>query len=79
MSKSVEGIYREGRIELIDIPADVPDGTRVTVTFPETEYDLLQHGIDQTQAADLRARLRTFTDEWESPEMDIYDKYDSVR
>ena len=79
MSKSIEGIYREGRIELVDIPTDVPDGTRVTVTFPETEYDLPQHGIDESQAADLRLRLRTFADEWESPEMDIYDKYDSIR
>ena len=55
---------------------DVPDGTRVIVTFPEANYDLRELGIDESQAADLRARLRAFAEDWERPEMDIYDHYD---
>ena len=46
------------------------------VTFPETSYDLRELGIDEAQAADLRARLKAFAEDWESPEMDIYDNYD---
>jgi len=76
MSRSVRGVYRDGRVELTEAPSDVPDGTRVTVTFPETKYDLRELGIDETQAADLRARLRSFAEDWESPEMDIYDRYE---
>lgn len=37
--------------------------------------DLPSRGIDEEQAADLRARLKTFAEDWESPEMDIYDEY----
>lgn len=39
----------------------------------KTEVDLREHGINREQAADLRARLSTFAEDWERPEMDIYD------
>ena len=79
MSKSIEGIYRHGKIELAEIPTDVPEETRVVITFLEPACDLREYGIDEAQAAGLRARLSTFAEEWESPEMDIYDNYDEVK
>ncbi|PKB79607.1 MAG: hypothetical protein BZY88_12370 [SAR202 cluster bacterium Io17-Chloro-G9] len=79
MLKSVEGIYRKGRIDLAEAPADVLDETRVIVTFLGADsIDLATHGIDETRAADLRGRLAAFIEEWESPEMDLYDDYDSA-
>ena len=36
MLKSVEGVYRDGKIELTELPGDVQDETRVIVTFLET-------------------------------------------
>jgi hypothetical protein len=49
--------------------------SRVLVTFLESNgVDLRARGIDDTQAAELRARLKTFADDWERPEADIYDK-----
>lgn len=35
MSRSVEGIYRHGKIELTRIPEDVPDEAHVVMTFLE--------------------------------------------
>ena len=40
--------------------------------------DLGTRGISETQAADLRARLKTFAEDWERPEASIYDE-DPVR
>ena len=37
------------------------------------QIDLREHGISREQAADLRARLSTFAEDWNDPEMDIYD------
>jgi len=80
MLKSIEGVYRDGRIELAESPNDVPDETRVIVTFLEPRrIDLGARGIDETQAAELRARLATFAEDWDSPEMDIYDNYDTAK
>ncbi len=36
--------------------------------------DLRTRGIDETQATELRARLKTFAEDWERPEADIYDQ-----
>ena len=81
MLKSVEGVYRDGRIELAERPAKVPRRSRVIVTFLEGEepIDLSERGIDEAQASALRGRLATFAEEWDSPAMDAYDDYDNAR
>jgi len=38
--------------------------------------DLRSRGISETQARDLRARLRTFAEDWDRPEAAIYDEDD---
>ncbi len=36
--------------------------------------DLRSRGISEAQASDLRARLRTFAEDWDRPEAAIYDE-----
>lgn len=36
--------------------------------------DLEARGIVEIDAADLRARLKTFTEDWDRPEANIYDE-----
>lgn len=80
MLKTVEGIYRDGKIELVELPSDVSNEAQVLVTFLEPKIiDLRVREIDEAQAADLRARLATFVEDWESPEMSIYDDYDAAK
>ena len=80
MLKSIEGVYRNGKIELVERPADVENETRVIVTFLETHsVDLRTRGIEEAQAAELRARLAAFAEEWDAPEMSVYDDYDSAK
>lgn len=71
--KTVEGIYRNGKVELLETPASV-DEARVIVTFLVAEtVDLPERGIDERQAANLRARLSAFVEDWDQPEMGAYD------
>ena len=81
MLTSVTGIYRNGQIILNEIPGRLPDEAEVIVTFlqPTTTIDLAARGIDPAQAADLRARLKTIAADWDAPEMDVYDNYDSSK
>jgi len=73
---TIEGTYKNGIVELSEAPDEIT-GARVLVTFlvPE-EIDLQAMGIDEEQAADLRAKFETFED-WNDPEMDIYNDYNS--
>jgi hypothetical protein len=80
MITTIEGVYRGGQIELAEMPSDVREGTPVIVMFlPSRSIDLQARGIDEAQAADLRSRLATFAEDWESPEMSLYDNYDAVK
>ena len=79
MVTSVEGKYRNGRVELTETPENVPEGATVMVTFVQpSQANLSDHGIDQAQAAKIRGQLASFSEEWDSPEMDFYDNYDAV-
>ena len=74
MVKSVEGIYRNGRVEVVE-PLTEAEGSRVIVTWiqPAEPVDLRERGIDNSQAADLRNRLAAFAEDWDRPEMAVYD------
>jgi hypothetical protein len=78
MLKSIEGIFRNGRVELLEAAPAVNEA-RVVVTFlfEPGSIDLAERGIDSRQAADLRQRLATFADDWDRPEMGVYDDEES--
>lgn len=82
MLATVEGVYRNGKIELVEVPenirGDINAEIRVIVTFLSAPLiDLQTRSIDEAQAADLRARLLPFAEDWNQPEMDLYDNYES--
>lgn len=80
MLTSITGVYRDGRIELAEAPRDMPDETRVIVTFLASgRIALPPLGIDEARAAELRARLAAFAEDWDSPEMEDYDDYDAAK
>lgn len=80
MLKTVEGVYRQGRVELAETPPDIGESARVLVTFlAPGEIDLQARGVDPKQAAELRDRLAPFAAEWDSPEMAEYDDYAASR
>lgn len=80
MLTTVEGIFRDGKIELTEIPQNVSEDTPVIVTFLTGNYvDLQSRGVNRRQALELRERLAGFAEDWDSPEMDIYDRYDEAK
>lgn len=79
MLKTVEGIYRDGKVELLETPGKIEEA-RVIVTFMPTTMpttsgavNLPYRGINQEQAADLRDRLQRFAEDWERSDMAAYD------
>lgn len=74
MMKAVEGIYRNGKVELLE-PLEGAEGSRVIVTLIGSgqSVDLGTRGIAKNQASDLRHRLDRFAEDWDRPEMAVYD------
>ena len=50
-----------------------------SLSLEDKSINLQELGILEEQAAELRSRLSSFSEEWNSPEMDIYDDYDNYR
>ena len=73
MLKSIRGVCRGGHVELLEPPPEGAEG-QVIVTFLASDPVLLaDRGIDEQQAADLRHRFAAFAEDWQRPEMDVYD------
>jgi hypothetical protein len=70
MLKSVEGVYRDGKIELTELPGDVRDETRVIVTFLLAEE---AQGIEPQGWAELG--MSRLEQEWDNPEVAVYDDW----
>ena len=76
MLKSVEGVYRDGKVELAETPAEVTEA-RVIVTFlpKEGPINLRALGISEAEAARMRWGWGAAAEDWDSPEMDVYNDY----
>lgn len=70
---TIEGTYKNGQVILTEMPLEVSE-SKVLVTFLETkEINLQERGIGKAQAAELKAKVSTIAEDWNRPEMDIYD------
>ena len=73
MLQAVEGIYREGKVELLEKPPDVSEARVVVMFLPiDGTIDLRTHGISETEAAELRSRWGAAAEDWDRPKMDVY-------
>jgi hypothetical protein len=55
--KTVEGVYRDGKVELLETPSNIAEG-RVLVTFlPDGAVNLSNRKIDEAQASSWCTRL----------------------
>lgn len=65
----INGVYRNGKIELTELPPpDISEAAVSVVFYPD--ISLSELGIDKKNASELREKFSTFTD-WENAEMDV--------
>ena len=74
MPKNIEGVYRNSKIKRSKTPGDV-----IVTVHRSNSIDLQKHGITKVQASDMRARLASFAEDWNRPEMSVYDNYDEAK
>jgi hypothetical protein len=77
-----KGTVKNG-VVVLAADARLADGTQVRVEPVDGEesgaVDLRSRGINKTQAAELRARMGAFAEDWDSPEMEQYNNYDAAK
>jgi hypothetical protein len=76
MLMSVEGVYRDGKVELLQLPTDIQQARVIVTILPaEGPIDLAARGINEEEAAELRWRFGAGAADWDDPAMDIYNDY----
>ncbi len=74
MVKAIEGVFRNGKIEFLEqVPAEVQERVIVTFFLADKKIELASRGVNPEQSLDLKQRLKTFAEDWNRPEMDVYD------
>ncbi len=74
MLTTIRGVFKDGRVELLESAPSLKEAQVIVTFLPDGRaLDLRDAGIDASQAGDLRARLGTFAEDWNRPEMDVYD------
>ncbi|MBM4048832.1 MAG: hypothetical protein FJ279_27335 [Planctomycetes bacterium] len=74
MLKCVEGIYRDGKVELAETPEGVKEA-RVIVTFLGTASLWNQTPpLTPGEIAELRWKLAAWEEDWNAPGMEVYDE-----
>ena len=81
MLKSVEGVYRDGKIELTETPGGC---TGRNAGHCDISGDISYRPASAWHQRDTGrqnsgAQLGTFAEEWDSPEMEPYDNYDAAK
>jgi hypothetical protein len=71
--KTIEGVFRNGKIELAETPLGVEEAKVIVTFLPDGAVNMSEREIDEVQAASLRARLSAFAEDWDLPEMGAYD------
>ena len=80
MIATLEAVF-DGQTLRPETRLDLKPNTRVRLVMETIESDgisLQSQNITSEQAAELRASLATFQD-WNAPEMDIYNDYDAAK
>ena len=79
MIQSVEGIFRNGKVELLEEPDNVHEA-RVIVTFlPGAMGPKGGTCFTLEEVADLRGKLAAWEEDWNAPGMEAYDDYETRR
>jgi hypothetical protein len=79
MIQSVEGVFRNGKVELLEEPVDVGEA-RVIVTFlPDASGPAGGPSFTREEVADLRGKLAAWEEDWNAPGMEQYGDYETRR
>lgn len=73
MVKCVEGTFRDGKVELLEIPEDVRQARVIVAFLPSGVGEERGPDLTPQELAELRWRLSAWEEDWNAPGMEVYD------
>ena len=79
MIQTLEGVFRNGKVELFHAPENIAE-SRVIVTFlPDPIGPSGASTFTPDEIAELRGNLAAWEEDWNAPGMEAYDDYEARR
>jgi hypothetical protein len=78
MIQTLEGVFRNGKVELLQVPENVREA-RVIVTFLPEHIESDSQTLTPDEVADVRGKLEAWEEDWNAPGMEAYDDYEARR
>jgi len=60
-------------VELQESPGEIQEAKVIVTFLARGSVNLKERGISEAEAAELRWRLGSIAEDWDRPEMDVYD------
>ena len=79
MIQTVEGIFRNGKIELLEEPANVVESPVFVTFLPSALGSEGGPSFTVDEVADLHGKPAAWEGDWNAPGMEAYDDYETRR
>jgi hypothetical protein len=73
MLTSVQGVYRDGKIELLEKPPDVKEAQVIVTFMPAANSRPVPPKFTPEELAELRGKFAAWEEDWNAPGMEAYD------
>ena len=75
MLKAVQGVYRDGKVELLETPLGVKEAKVVVTFLPVKGESRVDPPLTEEEIDDLRFKLAAWEEDWNAPGMEVYEDY----
>ena len=75
MLQYVEGLYQEGKVELLETPKDVREARVIVAFLPADSTSEKKPQLTPAEIAELRWKLSAWEEDWNAPGMEAYDEF----
>lgn len=74
MLQCIEGICRNGKVELLETPEDVHEARVIVAFLPADSSQKKKPQLTPAEIAELRWKLSAWEEDWNAPGMEAYDE-----
>ena len=79
MIQTVEGVFRDGKVQLLEEPANIREARVIVTLLPEANEPPSETSFTPEEVAELRGKLAAWEEDWNTPGMEQYDDYEARR
>ncbi len=79
MIQSVQGVFRNGKVELLEEPVNIREAQVIVTFLTDAIGPAGGPWFTREEVADLRGKMAAWEEDWNAPGMEAYNDYETRR